>query len=104
MSSKGKSSVTLRELKNNSKDYNIELIIDISYDLDGKLKIKTKKLARLVLETLYGSYIHSNIIEIVEFHINKELLREDFDSDKNKDRKSGSYNKRKRDFIRKSMV
>ena len=90
MSLKGKSSITLRKLENSSKEYSIEPIIDISHDLDEKLKIKTKKIARLVLETPYSSYIDSNIIEVAEFSINKELLREDLILTKIKIEKSSS--------------
>ena len=38
--SSNKPSVTLREIKNCLKDYSIEPSIDISYDLEGKIKIK----------------------------------------------------------------
>ena len=102
--SSNQSSITWREIENNTKDYSVEPTIDISYDLNEKIKIKIKKLARLVLNTPYGSYINSKIIEVAEFLIDKELLREDFDSDKNKDRNEwflDSYSKREGEFIRK---
>ena len=102
--SSNKPSITWRELENSPNDYRIEPIINILYDLNENIKNKIKKLARLVLKTLYGSYIDFNIIEIAEFSINKELLREDFDSKENKNRKEwffDTYNKRKRYFIRK---
>ena len=47
--------------------------------------------------------IDSKIIEKAEFPINKELLKEDFDSNKKKDRKEwflDTYNKKKRKFIK----
>ena len=55
------------------------------------------------MKTPFGSYTDSKIIEIAEFLIDKKLLREDFDSDKNKDRKEwflNTYNKGEREFIR----